>query len=92
MKEEESPVKPSPAKESKENAIEEKEKDSAEDGEEEKDKAPKESKEMVALSPEPKPLHKTYSLFMRSIPPSISKGDIAAVSRILGWVKEWENE
>ncbi|XP_031555255.1 serrate RNA effector molecule homolog isoform X2 [Actinia tenebrosa] len=88
VKEEESPVKPSPAKESKENAVEEKEKDSAEDGEEEKEKPSQQGKEVVALSPEPRPLHKTYSLFMRNIPPSISKGDIAAIcKRFTGFLR-----
>ena len=76
VKEDESPVKPSPAKEPKENTLEEKEKDSAEDAED----TAKRGKEMVPSTPEPKPLHKTYSLFMRNIPPCISKADIGVVS------------
>lgn len=69
-------MKTTPVKESKENAIEEKEKDSTEEGEA--------SKMEITQSPEPRPLHKTYSLFMRNIPPNISRADIAAVSIVTG--------
>ncbi|KAK3699552.1 hypothetical protein QZH41_003926 [Actinostola sp. cb2023] len=75
VKEEESPMK-TPMTESKENTVEE-EKDSAEDAEEGETKG----KEVVPSSPEPRPLHKTYSLFMRNIPPSISKTDIGAICK-----------
>ncbi|XP_032218971.2 serrate RNA effector molecule homolog isoform X2 [Nematostella vectensis] len=72
--EEVSPVKPLSTKESKENALEEKERDSAEE-----EGMASEGKELVPAGP--RPLHKTYSLFMRNIPPSISKADIAAACK-----------
>ncbi|XP_020896176.1 serrate RNA effector molecule homolog B isoform X3 [Exaiptasia diaphana] len=72
VQEEESPMKTTPIKESKENTIEEKEKDSAEEGE---------AKAKEPSSPEPRPLHKTYSLFMRNIPPNISRTDIGAICK-----------
>ena len=85
VKEEESPMKTSPEKksEAKENALEEKEKDTTditemEEGEE------MEGKEKLnvatASAIEPRPLHKTYSLFIRNVPPNVSKADVAAVS------------
>lgn len=40
----------------------------------------KEEKKPKDDSPRPRPLHKTYSLFMRSIAPTISKAEIIAVS------------
>ena len=65
-------------KEHKENTTEEKEKDSAEDGEE----GETEEGKQIAISSGPRALHKTFSLFMRSVPPNISKADIAAVSKV----------
>ena len=78
-------MKTSPEKksEAKENALEEKEKDTTditemEEGEE------MEGKEKLnvatASAIEPRPLHKTYSLFIRNVPPNVSKADVAAVS------------
>lgn len=52
---------------------EEKPKDNAEE-EMKEEKKPKDD------SPRPRPLHKTCSLFMRSIAPTISKAEIIAVS------------
>ena len=74
--EETTPVK-EVVKDSKENATEEKEKDTAEE--------PMETDESKQLSTvgEPRALHKTFSLFMRSVPPGISKADIAAVRRFI---------
>ena len=66
------------AKDNKENAVEEKEKDTAEDGEEGEQMETDEAKALVVTGP--RALHKTFSLFMRSVPPNISKADIAAVS------------
>lgn len=40
----------------------------------------KEEKKVKDDSPRPRPLHKTCSLFMRSIAPTISKAEIIAVS------------
>ena len=40
----------------------------------------KEEKKPKDDSPRPRPLHKTCSLFMRSIAPTISKAEIVAVS------------
>ena len=73
--EETTPVK-EVVKDSKENATEEKEKDTAEEEPMETD----ESKQLSTVG-EPRALHKTFSLFMRSVPPGISKADIAAVRR-----------
>lgn len=55
-------------------------------GEEEKQKESveeekKEEKKAKDDSPRPRPLHRTCSLFMRSIAPTISKAEIIAVSR-----------
>ena len=74
--EETTPVK-EVVKDSKENATEEKEKDTAEE--------PMEIDESKQLSTVggPRALHKTFSLFMRSVPPGISKADIAAVRRFI---------
>ena len=73
----------SPAKEStkddKENSVEEKEKDTTEDGEEGEQMETDEGKQ-ISFVAGPRALHKTFSLFMRNIPPNISKADIAAVS------------
>lgn len=72
----------SPIKEStndKENAHEEKEKDTTEDGEEVEEMDGDEGKQL-SITAGPRALHKTFSLFMRSVPPNISKADIAAVS------------
>ena len=72
----------SPIKEStndKENAYEEKEKDTTEDGEEVEEMDGDEGKQL-SITAGPRALHKTFSLFMRSVPPNISKADIAAVS------------
>ena len=65
-------------KDNKENATEEKEKDTAEEEPMETD----ESKQLSTVG-EPRALHKTFSLFMRSVPPGISKADIAAVRRYI---------
>ena len=67
--EETSPVK-DVTKDSKENTVEEKEKDTTEEGE---------SGE-ISIAAGPRALHKTFSLFMRSVTPNISRADIAAVS------------
>ena len=75
--EETTPVK-EVVKDSKENATEEKEKDTAEEEPMETD----ESKQLSTVG-EPRALHKTFSLFMRSVPPGISKADIAAVRRFI---------
>lgn len=76
--EETSPVKDIP-KENKEKVKEEKEKDTTEEGEE-KDEANGSDGKQVCVTAEPRALHKTFSLFMRSVPPNISKADISAVS------------
>lgn len=55
------------------NGKEEKQKETTEEGKKE-EKKPKDD------SPRPRPLHRTCSLFMRSIAPSISKAEIIAVS------------
>lgn len=55
------------------NDTEDKPKENAEEDKKE-EKKPKDD------SPRPRPLHKTCSLFMRSIAPTISKGEIIAVS------------
>lgn len=60
--------------------------DEEEEGEEEKPKEnseeeKKEEKKPKDDSPRPRPLHKTFSLFMRSIAPSISKAEIVALCR-----------
>ena len=80
--EESTPVK-EVTKDNKETAMEEKEKDTAEDGREEGEQMEtgEEKEILVAIPPSgPRALHKTFSLFMRSVPPIISKADIAAVS------------
>ena len=82
--EETTPVKDVP-KSSKENTVEEKEKDTLEDGEEEEQMDTDEAKQIVVAGP--RALHKTFSLFMRSVPPNISKADIAAVSTCMNLVK-----
>ena len=74
--EETSPIKES-SKDDKENAVEEKEKDTAEDGEEGEEI---DEGNQLSITAGPRALHKTFSLFMRSVPPNISKADIAAVS------------
>jgi len=78
--EETSPIKES-SKDDKENenAVEEKEKDTTEDGEEGEDIDGDEGNQL-SITAGPRALHKTFSLFMRSVPPNISKADIAAVS------------
>ena len=76
--EETSPIKES-SKEDKENTVEEKEKDTTEDGEEGEEIDGDEGNQL-SITAGPRALHKTFSLFMRSIPPNISKADIAAVS------------
>lgn len=81
----------SPAKEStkddKENSVEEKEKDTTEDGEEGEQMETDEGKQ-ISFVAGPRALHKTFSLFMRSIPPNISKADIAAVcKRFAGYLR-----
>ena len=75
--EETTPVK-EVVKDNKENTTEEKEKDTAEEEPMETD----ESKQLSTVG-EPRALHKTFSLFMRSVPPGISKADIAAVRRFI---------
>ncbi|XP_014897563.1 serrate RNA effector molecule homolog isoform X1 [Poecilia latipinna] len=60
--------------------------DEEEEGEEDKPKETseeekKEEKKPKDDSPRPRPLHKTFSLFMRSIAPSISKAEIIALCR-----------
>ena len=74
--EETSPIKES-SKDDKENAVEEKEKDTTEDGEEGEEI---DEGNQLSITAGPRALHKTFSLFMRSVPPNISKVDIAAVS------------
>jgi len=76
--EETSPIKES-SKDDKENAVEEKEKDTTEDGEEGEEIDDDEGNQL-SITTGPRALHKTFSLFMRSVPPNISKADIAAVS------------
>jgi len=76
--EETSPIKES-SKDNKENAVEEKEKDTTEDGKEGKGIDGGEGNHL-SITAGPRALHKTFSLFMRSVPPNISKADIAAVS------------
>lgn len=76
--EETSPIKES-SKDGKENVVEEKEKDTTEDGEEGEEIDGDEGNQL-SITAGPRALHKTFSLFMRSIPPNISKADIAAVS------------
>ena len=76
--EETSPIKKS-SKDDKENAVEEKEKDTTEDGEEGEEIDGDEGNQL-SITAGPRALHKTFSLFMRSVPPNISKADIAAVS------------
>ena len=75
--EETTPVK-EVVKDNKENTAEEKEKDTAEEEPMETDQ----SKQLSTVG-EPRALHKTFSLFMRSVPPGISKADIAAVRRFI---------
>ena len=75
--EETTPVK-EVVKDNKETTTEEKEKDTAAEEPMETD----ESKQLSTLG-EPRALHKTFSLFMRSVPPGISKADIAAVRRYI---------
>ena len=72
--EEESPVKPI-VKERKEIDGEEKEKDTAENDEH---KDADRAKDLGVVGP--RALHKTFSLFMRSVPPNISKAEISVVS------------
>uniref|UniRef100_A0A3Q4HVL7 Serrate RNA effector molecule homolog (Arabidopsis) n=1 Tax=Neolamprologus brichardi TaxID=32507 RepID=A0A3Q4HVL7_NEOBR len=65
---------------------EEEDKDEEEEGEEEKPKEnseedKKEEKKPKDDSPRPRPLHRTCSLFMRSIAPTISKAEIIALCR-----------
>lgn len=75
--EETSPVK-DVTKDSKENTVEEKEKDTTEEGE---------SGE-ISIAAGPRALHKTFSLFMRSVTPNISRADIAAVcKRFAGYLR-----
>lgn len=62
--------------EEEENEDEEKQKQK----EREKEKEKEEKKPKDDLPPSPRPLHKTCSLFMRNIAPSISKAEIIAVS------------
>lgn len=76
--EETSPIKES-SKDDKENAVEEKEKDTKEDGEE-GEQIDGDEGHQLSITAGPRALHKTFSLFMRSVPPNISKADIAAVS------------
>ncbi|XP_022788107.1 serrate RNA effector molecule homolog isoform X2 [Stylophora pistillata] len=74
-------------KENKEKTIEEKEKDTREEGEE-RDKAIGEDGKQLCVTAEPRALHKTFSLFMRGIPPNISKADISAVcKRFAGFLR-----
>ena len=79
--EETTPVK-EVVKDNKENTTEEKEKDTAEEEPMETD----ESKQLSTVG-EPRALHKTFSLFMRSVPPGISKADIAAVRRFIFYLQ-----
>lgn len=46
----------------------------------EREREKEEKKPMEDQPPRPRPLHRTCSLFMRSIAPSISKAEIIAVS------------
>ena len=82
--EETSPIK-EVKKENKEAVEEEKEKDTAEDGGEEGEQMETEEVKEMAVASGPRALHKTFSLFMRSVPPNISKADIAAVSILQQW-------
>lgn len=68
------------SKENKENTVEEKEKDTTEDGEEGQQTDGSDERHQLSVAAGPRALHKTFSLFMRSVPPNISKADIAAVS------------
>ncbi|XP_048475969.1 serrate RNA effector molecule homolog [Rhincodon typus] len=53
-----------------------------ENKEEEKQKEkPKEEKKEIEITPKPRPLHKTCSLFMRSIAPNISKAEIISLCK-----------
>ena len=76
--EETSPIKDA-SKDNKENTVEEKEKDTAEDGEE-GEQIDGDEENQLSVTAGPRALHKTFSLFMRTVPPNISKADIAAVS------------
>lgn len=76
--EETSPIKDA-SKDNKENTVEEKEKDTTEDGEE-GEQIDGDEANQLSVTAGPRALHKTFSLFMRSVPPNISKADIAAVS------------
>ena len=84
--EETTPVK-EVVKDNKENTTEEKEKDTAEEEPMETD----ESKQLSTVG-EPRALHKTFSLFMRSVPPGISKADIAAVRRFIFYLQNHSYE
>ncbi|XP_068705462.1 serrate RNA effector molecule homolog isoform X3 [Montipora foliosa] len=88
--EESTPVK-EVTKDNKETTMEEKEKDTTEDGREEGEQMEtgEEKEILVAIPPSgPRALHKTFSLFMRSVPPIISKADIAAVcKRFAGFLR-----
>lgn len=75
-------------KENKEAVEEEKEKDTAEEGGEEGEQMETDEAKEVAVASGPRALHKTFSLFMRSVPPNISKADIAAVcKRFAGYLR-----
>ncbi|XP_068456936.1 serrate RNA effector molecule homolog isoform X8 [Clinocottus analis] len=70
----------------KKEEVEDKEDEEEEEGEEEKPKENveadnKEEKKPKDDSPRPRPLHRTCSLFMRSIAPTISKAEIIALCR-----------
>uniref|UniRef100_A0A1A8IAX5 Serrate RNA effector molecule homolog (Arabidopsis) n=1 Tax=Nothobranchius kuhntae TaxID=321403 RepID=A0A1A8IAX5_NOTKU len=59
----------------------EEEKPKSEEEEEEEEQEQKEEKKPKDDTPRPRPLHKTCSLFMRSIAPTISKAEIVALCR-----------
>lgn len=81
-----SPIEDIP-KENKEKMIEEKEKDTTEEGKK-RDEVNGEDGKQVSVTAEPRALHKTFSLFMRSVPPNICKADISAVcKRFAGFLR-----
>ena len=50
-------------------------------GEKKEEGAAEESKETVAKSSEPRPLHKTQSIFLRNLVPAITRNEVVSVCR-----------
>ena len=81
MREPESPVQ-APTKKDKEQEVEVKEQDTTA-------AKPEHSNMNEPASSEPRALHKTLSLFLKSVPPNISKEDLTTVgARVLGVVAQ----